>query len=167
MLKTAHELEVELQKLKPTVVILLEPCLPFMRVLEVSAASLGPLHLHLLVYKKSIEHFQFLQAAEEETRSLKALKEANLDELVLAPIEHDLEFFSQDQKLAKATKHILPVDTREFSSMTPVHLHLAGFWVVPMQLTVGDYILSDEICIERKSVATGDLFESFKSGRLL
>lgn len=36
-----------------------------------------------------------------------------------------------------------------------------------MQLTVGDYILSDEICIERKSVLTGDLFESFKSGRLL
>jgi DNA excision repair protein ERCC-4 len=36
-----------------------------------------------------------------------------------------------------------------------------------MVLTVGDYILSDQICIERKSVATGDLFESFKSGRLL
>jgi len=36
-----------------------------------------------------------------------------------------------------------------------------------MVLTVGDYILSDEICIERKSVATGDLFSSFSSGRLL
>ena len=36
-----------------------------------------------------------------------------------------------------------------------------------MTLTVGDYILSDEIAIERKSVMTGDLFESFKSGRLL
>jgi len=32
---------------------------------------------------------------------------------------------------------------------------------------VGDYILSDEIAIERKAVSTGDLFESFKSGRLL
>lgn len=36
-----------------------------------------------------------------------------------------------------------------------------------MQLTVGDYVLSDEICVERKSVSTGDLMESFKSGRLL
>ena len=36
-----------------------------------------------------------------------------------------------------------------------------------MTLTVGDYILSDDIAVERKSVMTGDLFESFKSGRLL
>ena len=36
-----------------------------------------------------------------------------------------------------------------------------------MQLTVGDYVLSDQICIERKSVGTGDLLESFNSGRLL
>lgn len=51
--------------------------------------------------------------------------------------------------------------------MTPVYLYEEGFWIIPMQLTVGDYILSDEIAIERKSVKTGDLFESFKSGRLL
>ena len=36
-----------------------------------------------------------------------------------------------------------------------------------MVLTVGDYILTDKICVERKSVPSGDLFESFKSGRLL
>ena len=36
-----------------------------------------------------------------------------------------------------------------------------------MVLTVGDYILSDQICVERKAVSTNDLFESFKSGRLL
>lgn len=35
-----------------------------------------------------------------------------------------------------------------------------------MTLTVGDYVLSDRICIERKSVSTGDLFSSFTSGRL-
>ena len=36
-----------------------------------------------------------------------------------------------------------------------------------MVLTVGDYILSDQICVERKAVSTNDLFESFRSGRLL
>jgi DNA excision repair protein ERCC-4 len=51
--------------------------------------------------------------------------------------------------------------------MTPVYLHEKGFWMIPMVLTVGDYVLSDDICIERKSVLTGDLFESFRSGRLL
>jgi DNA excision repair protein ERCC-4 len=69
-----------------------------------------------------------------------------------------------DQKVKKS---IIAVDTREFSCTTPIHLYEKGFWIIPMQLTVGDYILSDEICVERKAVATGDLFESFKSGRLL
>jgi ERCC4-type nuclease len=64
-------------------------------------------------------------------------------------------------------KDIIVVDSREFSSMTPVYLHEKGFWLIPMVLTVGDYVLSDDICIERKSVLTGDLFESFRSGRLL
>ena len=64
-------------------------------------------------------------------------------------------------------RDIIVVDSREFSSMTPVYLHEKEFWLIPMVLTVGDYVLSDDICIERKSVLTGDLFESFKSGRLL
>lgn len=64
-------------------------------------------------------------------------------------------------------RDIIAVDSREFSSLTPVYLYEKGFWLIPMVLTVGDYILSDDICIERKSVNTGDLFESFKSGRLL
>ena len=64
-------------------------------------------------------------------------------------------------------RDIIAVDTREFSCTTPIHLNDKGFWIVPMVLTVGDYVLSDQICIERKSVSTGDLFESFKSGRLL
>lgn len=34
-------------------------------------------------------------------------------------------------------------------------------------LNVGDYILTDQICVERKAVGTSDLFESFRSGRLL
>ena len=64
-------------------------------------------------------------------------------------------------------RDIVAVDVREFSCTTPIHLHEKGFWLVPLVLTVGDYVLSDEICVERKSVATGDLYESFKSGRLL
>lgn len=62
---------------------------------------------------------------------------------------------------------MIVVDTREFSSLTPIFLAEKGFWIVPMQLTVGDYVLSDQICVERKAVYTGDLFQSFMSGRLL
>jgi len=64
-------------------------------------------------------------------------------------------------------RDIVIVDSREFGCLTPVYLHEKGFWLVPMVLTVGDYVLSDDICVERKSVSTGDLFESFRSGRLL
>ena len=64
-------------------------------------------------------------------------------------------------------RDVIIVDSREFSCLTPIHLHEKGFWLIPMVLTVGDYVLSDDICIERKSVTTNDLFESFRSGRLL
>ena len=40
-------------------------------------------------------------------------------------------------------RDIIVVDTREFGSTTPIHLHEKGFWIVPMVLTVADYVLSD------------------------
>ena len=64
-------------------------------------------------------------------------------------------------------RDIIVVDTREFSCLTPIFLAEKGFWLVPMQLTIGDYVLSDQICVERKAIYTGDLFSSFVSGRLL
>mmetsp|Transcript_20067 Transcript_20067/g.46229 ORF Transcript_20067/g.46229 Transcript_20067/m.46229 type:complete len:217 (+) Transcript_20067:340-990(+) len=43
-------------------------------------------------------------------------------------------------------------------------LHLRGAELVPRTLEVGDYILSPQMCVERKSLS--DLFSSFASGRL-
>jgi len=40
-------------------------------------------------------------------------------------------------------RDIIVVDTREFSCLTPIFLAEKGFWLVPMQLTIGDYVLSD------------------------
>ena len=56
------------------------------------------------------------------------------------------------------------VDVREFRSSLPSLLHGRSMMVVPCMLTVGDYVLSPTICIERKSVR--DLISSFKNGRL-
>ena len=39
-------------------------------------------------------------------------------------------------------------------------LYEAGFLIVPMVLQVGDYVISDEICVEKKCVSTGDLWGS-------
>ena len=56
------------------------------------------------------------------------------------------------------------VDIREFRSSLPSLLHASNLLVIPATLTVGDYILSPDHCVERKSIP--DLISSFNSGRL-
>lgn len=56
------------------------------------------------------------------------------------------------------------VDMREFRSDLPSLIHKRGIEIEPVTLHVGDYILTPEICVERKSVS--DLIGSLHSGRL-
>lgn len=56
------------------------------------------------------------------------------------------------------------VDVREVRSSLPSLLHARSMVVIPCMLTVGDYVLTPQICVERKSVR--DLISSFKNGRL-
>jgi DNA excision repair protein ERCC-4 len=58
----------------------------------------------------------------------------------------------------------IAVDVREFRSALPSILHQGGMRLAPVTLTVGDFVLSNIHCIERKSIS--DLFGSFASGRL-
>ena len=55
----------------------------------------------------------------------------------------------------------MAVDIREFRSALPSFLHGAGLDLDAVTLTVGDFILTPHICIERKSIS--DLFQSFNS----
>ena len=52
---------------------------------------------------------------------------------------------------------------REFRSSLPFILHEFGIDITPVTLTVGDYVLSPECCVERKSLP--DLVGSLKSGK--
>lgn len=61
-------------------------------------------------------------------------------------------------------RRIVIVDMREFRARVAMRLYKLGMKVVPLTLEVGDYILSPDMCVERKSVP--DLFGSFASGRL-
>ena len=65
---------------------------------------------------------------------------------------------------ATASPPRVVVDVREFRSALPSLLHGNNMIVVPCQLTVGDYILTPDICVERKSVR--DLLTSLRNGRL-
>lgn len=53
---------------------------------------------------------------------------------------------------------------REFRSSLPSILHASTLQLIPTTLTVADYVLTPDICVERKSIP--DLVSSFNSGRL-
>jgi DNA excision repair protein ERCC-4 len=66
--------------------------------------------------------------------------------------------------VATAAPPTVVVDVREFRSALPSLLHGCSMVVVPCQLTVADYVLTPDICVERKSIR--DLISSLKNGRL-
>ncbi|KAL4715488.1 hypothetical protein ACJJTC_009114 [Scirpophaga incertulas] len=61
-------------------------------------------------------------------------------------------------------KPVVIVDMREFRSDLPALLHKKGINIEPVTITIGDYILTPDICVERKSIS--DLIGSLNSGRL-
>jgi DNA excision repair protein ERCC-4 len=65
---------------------------------------------------------------------------------------------------ASKDRRDIAVDVREFRSVLPSILHQGGMRLAPVTLTVGDFVLSNVHCVERKSIS--DLFGSFASGRL-
>jgi DNA excision repair protein ERCC-4 len=56
------------------------------------------------------------------------------------------------------------VDLREFRGKLPMKLYLSGLAPIPTTLVVGDFVLSPNMVVERKSLP--DLVSSFQSGRL-
>lgn len=56
------------------------------------------------------------------------------------------------------------VDVREFMSSLPAVLYAQGFDIIPLTLEIGDYVLSPELVVERKTLS--DLRGSLFSGRL-
>ena len=80
------------------------------------------------------------------------------------PLSMDTRTGGGKQKTVKDRRDIA-VDVREFRSALPSVLHQGGMRLAPVTLTVGDFVLSNVHCVERKSLS--DLFQSLQSGRLL
>ena len=59
------------------------------------------------------------------------------------------------------------VDYREMGTKTPFYLYQNGFNIINTNLEIGDYILSNNYCIERKSISTKDLYQSLNSKHLM
>lgn len=170
---------VRLRELRPAHIIMYEPNQSFVRHVEVyrAANSDRRTELYHMVYKDSVEETKYLSELEREKRAFtKLIKE----KAQMPKVIHDDDEAGTDtsflrtistrhaggQRSATAEQPRVIVDSREFTELSslPFLLHLNKIKVVPMTLNVGDYIVTDRICVERKTVS--DLVQSFANGRL-
>ncbi|KAH6901117.1 hypothetical protein BKA70DRAFT_1312449 [Coprinopsis sp. MPI-PUGE-AT-0042] len=168
-----------LSEIQPRFIVMTEPNMEFIRRVEVYRSSNPGLAVRVyhMVYGNSCEEHKYLAGIRKEKESFERLikERANM----LLPIyEERREGAGRNDDAIKtiSTRYAggrrelntepstVIVDMREFRSTLPSLLHAADIRVVPATLTVGDYILTPDMCVERKSLS--DLVASFNSGRL-
>ncbi|XP_030434238.1 DNA repair endonuclease XPF [Gopherus evgoodei] len=172
-----------LHEVEPRYVVMYDAELTFVRQLEIYKASRPgkPLRVYFLVYGGSTEEQRYLTVLRKEKEAFEKLirekasmvipeeregrDETNLDlirDSTSATVSTDTrKAGGQDQKSVQQT---IIVDMREFRSELPSLIHRRGIDIEPVTLEVGDYILTPDICIERKSIS--DLIGSLNNGRL-
>ncbi|XP_067345047.1 DNA repair endonuclease XPF isoform X2 [Channa argus] len=178
-----HSLTRVLHEVEPSFVVLYDAELSFVRQLEIYKASRPgkPLRVYFLIYGGSTEEQKYLTALSKEKKAFEHLirekatmvipeeregrEDTNLD------LARNLEPANATTNTRKAGGQEQPkepsrviVDMREFRSELPSLLHRRGLDIEPITLGVGDYILTPDTCVERKSVS--DLIGSLQSGRL-
>lgn len=171
--------EMLLQELRPLYIIMYEPDLAFIRRVEVYHATNTAVEpkTYFMYYGTSVEEQTHLMRIRKEKLAFTSLirEKANLGkrfateqdnwkfhlrkaQVVNTRIAGGAKFRTEEDEMR------VIVDSREFRSSLPNLLYRVGIQVIPCMLTVGDYVISPKICIERKSIP--DLIGSFKSGRL-
>ncbi|ORY60567.1 DNA repair endonuclease XPF [Pseudomassariella vexata] len=169
-----------LEEVKPRYIIMYEPDAAFIRRVEVYRSSHNDrnVRVYFMFYEGSVEEQRYLASVRREKDSFtKLIKERASMSIVMTVDAHGIEdpqeaflrtvntrIAGGGRLAATAQPPRVVVDVREFRSSLPSLLHGRNMVIVPCMLTVGDYILSPNICIERKSVS--DLISSFKDGRL-
>ncbi|XP_061562791.1 DNA repair endonuclease XPF isoform X1 [Phycodurus eques] len=178
-----HSLTRVLHEVEPTFVVLYDAELSFVRQLELYKACRPgkALRVYFLIYGGSTEEQKYLTGLSKEKKAFEHLikekatmvipeeregrEDTNLD------LARNLDPANATTNTRKAGGQDQPkepsrviVDMREFRSELPSLLHRRGLDIEPVTLEVGDYILTPDICVERKSVS--DLIGSLQSGRL-
>ena len=140
-----------LRECNPSIIILFDANVSFIRIIEVYQATIAnQLRVYFLIYKDSVEEQRFLTSIRTEKNSFETLIKAKSRMTILKR-----DIISKEGTIV--------IDSREFRSTLPYRLY-KHFNIIPSTIEVGDYILSPEICVERKSIP--DLIASFQSGRL-
>ncbi|KAH7103448.1 hypothetical protein BKA62DRAFT_696946 [Auriculariales sp. MPI-PUGE-AT-0066] len=166
-----------LSDIKPRFIVIFEPNQEFIRRVEVYRSLNPSLHvrIYFMVYEKSTEEVKFLTSIRKEKDAFERIikERASMLAIIGEDVRHsrgDAIVQQLSTRLAGGGRVIekepprIIIDVREMNSALPNLLHATGTVVIPLTLTVGDYILSPDICVERKSIP--DLIQSFNNGRL-
>ncbi len=169
-----------LEEAKPRYIIMYEPDTSFVRRIEVYRSSHNDrnVRVYFLYYGGSVEEQRYLSSVRREKDAFtRLIKEKSSMSVVMTLDAHGIEdpqeaflrtintrIAGGGRLAATAQPPRVVVDVREFRSSLPSLLHGRSMVIIPCMLTVGDYILSPNICVERKSIK--DLISSFKDGRL-
>lgn len=169
-----------LLELKPRHVIMYELEPSFIRRIEIYRASYKHINLrvYFMFYGGSVEEQRYLSTVRKEKDAFTRLIREKGNMAIL--LTHESRGVDDPQETflrtlntriagggrmkATAEPPRIVVDVREFRSSLPSLLHGRNQHIIPCQLTVGDYILTPDICVERKSIK--DLIQSFNNGRL-
>ncbi|XP_029954633.1 DNA repair endonuclease XPF [Salarias fasciatus] len=178
-----HSLTRVLHEVEPSFVVLYDAEVSFVRQLEIYKANRPgkPLRVYFLIYGGSTEEQKYLTELSKEKKAFEHLikekatmvipeeregrEDTNLDlarNLEPANATTNTRKAGGQEQSSEPSRVI--VDMREFRSELPSLLHRRGLDIEPVTLEVGDYILTPETCVERKSVS--DLIGSLQSGRL-
>lgn len=181
IIETYNEITNEslLQELCPLYIIMYEPDLSFIRRVEVYHATnyISEPKTFFMYYGTSVEEQTHLMRIRKEKLAFTSLirEKAGLGKRFATELDNWKFHLRKAQvvntRIAGGAKFRTEedemrviVDSREFRSSLPNLLYRVGIQVIPCMLTVGDYVVSPKICVERKSIP--DLIGSFKSGRL-
>ncbi|KAH8584219.1 RAD1 [Cryptosporidium sp. chipmunk genotype I] len=161
----------------PHLIIMLDPDISLLREIELfTAISEKNIRLSIKVImitiQNSFRHEKLLNTIKNEELSWISLERHKktlvvpLSDITEGEILTKLNFSSICQDLSRDENNIqkIIVDIREFRSSLPYQLFCKGVKIIPMSLEIGDYVISRDVCIERKSLP--DLANSLTNGRL-
>ncbi|XP_073949397.1 DNA repair endonuclease XPF mei-9 [Choristoneura fumiferana] len=178
----SFSLEQCLENLRPEYIILYHSDVAAVRQIELfesrKSNEESSCKVYFVVHDKTVEEQAYLTSLKREKQAFELLIQAK--SVMVVPSYQDGktdEYFNlneEDDSDAVDTrkaggqqpreKQRVIVDMREFRSDLPALLHKKGILIEPVTITIGDYILTPDICVERKSIS--DLIGSLNSGRL-
>lgn len=183
-----------LQDIRPAYVVFYDADASFVRSVELYNSlkeESDPINVFFLMFEASAEEKNFVKSLEREQDAFERL--IHHKKTMPTPVSQSLQSTQEMQQAYKQGSVVstymagslplsmdtrtgrgkvntskerrdIAVDVREFRSALPSILHQGGMRLAPVTLIVGDFVLSNVHCVERKSIS--DLFGSFASGRL-